>query len=52
MPISGRTCRGLAVAVLLCGFLAVDASAQVTTGNISGTVHDAQGGVVPGRRSR
>jgi carboxypeptidase family protein/TonB-dependent receptor-like protein len=32
---------------MLCA-LAVPASAQITTGNIAGTVKDAQGGVVPG----
>src|SRR5205823_1932406 len=32
----------------LLSALAVPASAQITTGNITGTVKDAQGGVIPG----
>jgi len=39
--------KTLAVAFLLCA-LAIPASAQISTGNITGTVKDAQGGVVPG----
>ena len=35
-------------ALLLVGAAALPASAQITTGNITGTVKDAQGGVVPG----
>ena len=38
----------LAVAVVACATLAVNASAQITTGTVSGTVKDPQGGVVPG----
>src|SRR5687768_9497856 len=34
--------------LLLVGTTMVPASAQITTGNIAGTVKDAQGGVVPG----
>ena len=34
------------LALLLCAALSV--SAQITTGNVSGTVKDSQGGVVPG----
>jgi hypothetical protein len=34
--------------LLIVGAAALPASAQVTTGNITGTVKDAQGGVVPG----
>ena len=33
---------------LLVGAAVLPASAQITTGNITGTVKDAQGGVVPG----
>jgi Carboxypeptidase regulatory-like domain/TonB-dependent Receptor Plug Domain len=40
--------RILAVAIMAFGASAVDTSAQITTGNITGTVKDAQGGVVPG----
>lgn len=36
-----------AVAIALCAIVA-PASAQVTTGTISGTVKDAQGGIIPG----
>ena len=36
-----------AVALVACA-LAVPASAQLTTGTISGTVKDSQGGVIPG----
>ena len=38
----------LAAAVLVCTALAGTASAQITTGTVSGTVKDAQGGVIPG----
>ena len=34
--------------VLILAAAALPASAQITTGNITGTVKDAQGGVVPG----
>ena len=38
-----------AAAIALCAFgVAVPASAQITTGTVTGTVKDAQGGVVPG----
>ena len=40
--------RHLAAAVLACCAIAVPASAQITTGTISGTVKDPQGGVIPG----
>src|SRR5262245_34027101 len=39
--------RGLAGAVVAL-LLALPASAQITTGNVNGTIKDAQGGVVPG----
>ena len=35
-------------ALALCALLAAPALAQITTGNVAGTVKDAQGGVVPG----
>src|SRR5260221_1938621 len=38
----------LAVAVVAPAATAVDTSAQISTGNITGTVKDAQGGVIPG----
>jgi hypothetical protein len=38
----------LVVAVVALAGAAVDASAQITTGNVTGTVKDAQGAVVPG----
>ena len=38
----------LAAAVVAFATLAGPASAQITTGTVTGTVHDAQGGVVPG----
>ena len=40
--------RILAVAIVALGASVVGTSAQITTGNITGTVKDAQGGVVPG----
>src|SRR4051812_49544268 len=44
-----RTACALSIAVLLLvGAGALPAAAQITTGNITGTVKDAQGGVVPG----
>jgi hypothetical protein len=43
-----RTFRVLCVLGLLAIAAASTASAQITTGTISGTVKDAQGGVVPG----
>ena len=38
----------LALAIVAILAAAAPARAQITTGNISGTVHDAQGGVIPG----
>src|SRR5262245_11072509 len=53
--ISGEECMipkrrlwQLAAAVVAFATLAGTASAQITTGTVTGTVHDAQGGVVPG----
>jgi hypothetical protein len=44
-----RTTWTYTIAVLLViGITVVPASAQITTGNVAGTVKDAQGGVVPG----
>ena len=43
-----RTVGRFLAAVLGSAALAAGASAQITTGNISGTVQDPQGGVVPG----
>src|SRR5258708_31732535 len=40
-----RTC---AFAMLLVGATALPATGQVTTGTVSGTVKDTQGGVIPG----
>jgi len=40
--------RSLMAAALVWTGLAVSASAQITTGTLSGTVKDAQGGVIPG----
>jgi hypothetical protein len=46
---SSRQQPGLAaVLAFACATLAATASAQITTGLVSGTVHDPQGGVVPG----
>src|SRR5580765_2451987 len=42
-----RTIRVLTVLGLLLG-ASLPASAQITTGTVSGTVKDSQGGVVPG----
>ena len=46
--ISKRRLWRLAAAVVACATLAANASAQITTGTVSGTVKDAQGGVIPG----
>ncbi len=40
--------RGLFAALMLLLIAATPVSAQITTGNVTGTVKDAQGGVVPG----
>jgi carboxypeptidase family protein len=40
--------RVLSAALLLLLYAAMPVSAQITTGNVSGTVNDSQGGVVPG----
>jgi hypothetical protein len=40
--------RGLFAALMLLCLTAMPVSAQITTGNVTGTVKDAQGGVVPG----
>ena len=40
-------CWGATIALCSLGF-GVEVSAQITTGTVSGTVKDAQGGVVPG----
>src|SRR4051812_30947539 len=40
--------RGMLAALMALLFAASPVSAQITTGNITGTVKDAQGGVVPG----
>ncbi len=40
--------RGLGAAIVLLAFWATQVVAQSTTGRISGTVSDTQGGVLPG----
>src|SRR6266550_4019061 len=40
--------RGLFAALMVLLIAAIPVSAQITTGTVSGTVKDAQGGVVPG----
>ncbi len=40
--------RAVSAALLLLLSAAMPVSAQITTGNVSGTVKDSQGGVVPG----
>jgi outer membrane receptor protein involved in Fe transport len=40
--------RGLFAALMLLLIAAIPVSAQITTGTVTGTVKDAQGGVVPG----
>ena len=40
--------RGLTVALLLCGLLAVNSSAQSSNTRVNGTVKDAQGAVIAG----
>ena len=43
-----KACVHVATVVMLLAAVVLPASAQITTGNISGTVKDAQGGVIPG----
>ncbi len=43
-----RIGRVAALAVMALSMGALNATAQITTGTIAGTVHDSQGGVVPG----
>src|SRR3954454_4438965 len=40
--------RGVFAALMVLLFAASPVSAQVTTGSVTGTVKDAQGGVIPG----
>ena len=40
--------RGMFAALMVLLFAASPVSAQITPGNVTGTVKDAQGGVVPG----
>ena len=49
MKVSGRA---FSLALILLVALALPAWAQITTGTVSGTVKDAQGGVLPGRDGR
>src|SRR5688500_2897071 len=46
MQLRMRGMRALAIAAILTG--AAPVAAQITTGNITGTVNDSQGGVIPG----
>ncbi|MEO8484411.1 MAG: carboxypeptidase regulatory-like domain-containing protein, partial [Acidobacteriota bacterium] len=46
--IRGTGTRVLAVALSLLLAMAASVSAQITTGTVSGTIKDAQGGVIPG----
>ena len=43
-----RRLERLGAALLVCALAATPALAQITTGNVAGSVKDAQGGVVPG----
>src|SRR5215213_7102499 len=43
-----RKCAMFALAMVAILAAAAPAGAQITTGNISGVVHDSQGGVIPG----
>ena len=43
-----RKCGMLALAIVAILAAASPARAQITTGNITGTVKDSQGGVIPG----
>src|SRR4051812_34709764 len=43
-----RRLERLGAALLLCALAATPVFAQITTGNVAGSVKDAQGGVVPG----
>lgn len=46
---NARSClRTVAVALFALGVLARPVSAQITTGTVSGTIKDPQGGVIPG----
>lgn len=45
-----RTARRALAAALMIGAIGVDAFAQVTSATVSGSVKDAQGGVLPGAR--
>ena len=48
MKLRAKAARGLAIAFCLALLCAPAAAQTVTTGNITGTVTDAQGGVLPG----
>ena len=43
-----RSCHGILTSMLALVFFATPVMAQITTGTISGTVRDEQGGVIPG----
>src|SRR3954447_9962712 len=43
-----RRLERLGAALMICGLAATPALAQITTGNVAGSVKDPQGGVVPG----
>ena len=46
--IAGRLVKVVGVALVVCLRTALAAAAQITTGSMTGTVKDAQGGVIPG----
>ena len=43
-----RSCHGILTSMLALVFFATPVMAQITTGTVTGTVRDEQGGVIPG----